>query len=79
MVDICSLFGFSDVRVFGYYLFRQRNVDGNTGEYALEDNHDISYDLDNASFNFNLSSSVLFSVLYSYEFQYVSNSDITFW
>lgn len=46
MIDICSLFGFSDVRVFGYYLFRQRNVDGNTGEYALEENHDISYNLD---------------------------------
>lgn len=46
MVDICSLFGFSDVRVFGYYLFKQRNIDGNTGEYSLTDEHNISYDLD---------------------------------
>ena len=45
MVDICSLFGFSDVKVFGYYLFKQRLVDPNTGEYNLDENNDISYDL----------------------------------
>ena len=46
MVDICSLFGFSDVKVFGYYLFKQRIVDINTGEYKYDENNDISYDLD---------------------------------
>jgi hypothetical protein len=46
MIDICSLFGFSDVRVFGYYLFRQRNIDSNTGEYTLDEDNSISYDLD---------------------------------
>ena len=43
MVDICSLFGFSDVRVFGYYLFKQRLIDDSTGEYNLKDN--IYYDI----------------------------------
>lgn len=46
MVDICSLFGFSDVKVFGYYLFKQRLVDANTGEYELDEDNDITYDLD---------------------------------
>lgn len=45
MIDICSLFGFSDVRVFEYYLFKQRCVDTNTGEYIFDENNDISYDL----------------------------------
>lgn len=46
MVDICSLFGFSDVKVFGYYLFKQRLVDTNTGEYEFDEDNDITYDLD---------------------------------
>ena len=45
MVDICSLFGFSDVKVFNYYLFKQRLVDTNTGEYELDEDNDITYDL----------------------------------
>mgnify|MGYP003296465137 CR=1 FL=1 len=45
MVDICSLFGFSDVKVFGYYLFKQRLVDTNTGEYEFDEDNDITYDL----------------------------------
>ena len=45
MVDICSLFGFSDVKVFGYYLFKQRMVDSNTGDYEVIENNDITYDL----------------------------------
>ena len=45
MVDICSLFGFSDVKVFNYYLFKQRLVDYNTGEYEFDENNDITYDL----------------------------------
>ena len=46
MVDICSLFGFSDVKVFNYYLFKQRLVDSNTGEYKFDEDNDITYDLD---------------------------------
>lgn len=46
MVDICSLFGFSDVKVFGYYLFKQKMVDINTGEYLFDENNNISYNLD---------------------------------
>ena len=46
MVDICSLFGFSDVKVFGYYLFKQRLLDSNTGEYEFDENNNITYDLD---------------------------------
>lgn len=46
MVDICSLFGFSDVKVFGYYLFKQKIVDPNTGEYEFDEDNDINYDLD---------------------------------
>lgn len=45
MIDICSLFGFNDVRVFGYYLFKQRNIDIHTGEYLFEENNDVTYDL----------------------------------
>ena len=45
MVDICSLFGFSDVKVFGYYLFKQRMIDSNTGEYEFDEDNDITYDL----------------------------------
>lgn len=45
MIDICNLFGFSDVKVFDYYLFRKRCIDSNTGEYEFEENNDISYDL----------------------------------
>ena len=46
MVDICSLFGFSDVRVFGYYLMKDRAVDNYTGEYVLDEDNDIHYDLE---------------------------------
>lgn len=45
MIDICKLFGFSDIRVFNYYLFKERSKDEN-GEYIPEENNDISYDLD---------------------------------
>ena len=44
MVDICSLFGFSDVKVFGYYLMKERIVDSNSGEYSFDENNDIYYD-----------------------------------
>ena len=28
MIDICKLFGFNDIRILNYYLFKQRNIDG---------------------------------------------------
>ena len=46
MVDICNLFGFEDIRVFKYYMLKERVVDSTTGEYIFSDNNDIDYDLD---------------------------------
>ncbi len=46
MIDICNLFGFSDIRVFGYYMFKERVKDTNTGEFVFNENNDITYDLD---------------------------------
>lgn len=46
MIDICSLFGFEDIKVFGYYMLKDRLVDTNTGEYLFSDNGKASYDLD---------------------------------
>jgi hypothetical protein len=46
MIDICSIFGFDDVKVFNYYLFKSRNTSLDTGEYVLEENNDISYNID---------------------------------
>lgn len=34
MVDICSLFGFNNIKIFKYYLLRDRKVDLTTGEYV---------------------------------------------
>ena len=45
MIDICNLFGFSDVRVFGYYLFRERSKDPNSGKYIFPENATIDYDI----------------------------------
>jgi len=47
MVDICSLFGFRDVRVFGYYLMKDQNTDKYTGDFILSENNDINYSPDN--------------------------------
>ena len=47
MIDICKLFGFSDVRVFGYYLFKERQVDSYNGDFIIEDHNEINYDLSN--------------------------------
>lgn len=33
MVDICSLFGFDNIKIFKYYLLRDRKIDLSTGEY----------------------------------------------
>ena len=46
MIDICNLFGFSDIKVFGYYMLKEHVVDANTGEYIYNENNDIHYDLD---------------------------------
>ncbi len=35
MVDICSLFGFDDLRVFKYYLFTRTCCDKDTEEYVF--------------------------------------------
>lgn len=35
MVDICSLFGFDNIKVFKYYLLKDRTVDLTTGEYSF--------------------------------------------
>lgn len=43
MVDICSLFGFRDVKVFGYYMMKDREVDNYTGEYILDEDTYINY------------------------------------
>lgn len=42
MVDICSLFGFKDVRVFNYYLFKSKNTDSK-GNYIFKDTAALSY------------------------------------
>ena len=46
MIDICNLFGFSDIKVFGYYMLKEHVVDANTGEYIYNENNNIHYDLD---------------------------------
>lgn len=46
MIDICSLFGFDDVKVFNYYLFKSRNVTSDTGDYVFDENNEISYELE---------------------------------
>ena len=45
MLDICNIFGFADVKVFGYYMMKARNEIANDN-YALDENNDITYDLD---------------------------------
>jgi hypothetical protein len=46
MVDICSLFGFDDIKVFGYYMLKDRLTDSNTGNYLFKENNEIDYDPD---------------------------------
>ena len=45
MIDICNLFGFSDINVYEYYLIKHRNIDSN-GEYIPNDKSPITYSLD---------------------------------
>ena len=46
MIDICSLFGFDDVKVFNYYMFKSRNKDISTGQYLFDEKNSIDYDAD---------------------------------
>lgn len=46
MVDICALFGFHDVQVFDYYMFKKRNIDPDNGKFLFDDESLIDYDLD---------------------------------
>lgn len=51
MVDICSLFGFDNIKIFKYYLLKDRKVDLSTGEYVYakdengEDDLEAMYEL----------------------------------
>ena len=47
MIDICSLFGFEDIRVFGYYMLKDRRTDPNNGNLLFKEDNEISYDEDN--------------------------------
>ena len=44
MIDICKLFGFNDIRILNYYLFKQRNIDGKQYVIDPKDNK-IDYDI----------------------------------
>lgn len=46
MVDICSLFGFDNIKVFKYYLLRDRKVDLSTGEYVTAEDKNGNEDID---------------------------------
>lgn len=46
MVDICNLFGFPDIKVFGYYMLKSRIVDSNTGSYKFAENNRINYNIE---------------------------------
>ena len=37
MVDICSLFGFDNIKIFKYYLLKDRTVDLTTGDYVYSE------------------------------------------
>lgn len=51
MVDICSLFGFNNIKIFKYYLLKDRKIDLTTGEYVYakdengEDDLEAMYEL----------------------------------
>ena len=45
MIDICRLFGYSDIQIFGYYMMKSRLKSSN-GDYIPEEDNDIDYDLD---------------------------------
>lgn len=41
MVDICSLFGFDNIKIFKYYLLKDRKVDISTGEYIYSNSESL--------------------------------------
>ena len=45
MVDICSLFGFDNVKVFKYYLLKDRNTDLATGDYSFTGDNEEDFTL----------------------------------
>lgn len=46
MVDICSLFGFKNIKIFKYYLLRDRKINIATNDYISEFDEDGNEDLD---------------------------------
>ena len=40
MVDICSLFGFNNIKIFKYYLLKDRKIDITTGDYVYSESLD---------------------------------------
>ena len=56
MIDICKLFGFPDVKIFNYYLFKERITDINTGEYMTTSKYNkINYKLEDVYIKINAS------------------------
>ena len=45
MIDICSLFGFDNVKVFKYYLLKDRTVDLATGDYLFTGDNEKDFTL----------------------------------
>ena len=45
MVDICSLFGFDNIKVFKYYLLKDHNVDLATGDYVYDEDPEKQFTL----------------------------------
>ena len=52
MIDICNLFGFSDIKVFGYYLMKSRRLES-SGEYIPDENNNIDYKLSDVYVKYN--------------------------
>ena len=46
MVDICSLFGFKNIKIFKYYLLKDRKIDMTTGDYIFATDEDGNEDLE---------------------------------
>lgn len=40
MVDICSLFGFNNIKIFKYYLLKDRKIDITTDDYVYSESND---------------------------------------
>lgn len=46
MVDICSLFGFNNIKIFKYYILRDRTIDLTTGGYSYSVDENGNEDLE---------------------------------